>query len=177
MGWNYLVIPKLQRFHRWGLGMDKQFHSTPYNSFDYLSLLGLKFIHVSKRGPWYLWPLWVRWGRCRKVPIYNVSWVTIYMNSIEKNGACFQFPVGYPECGWEGQFCQSDAGLGANATAGITCAVTVVFVMASLVVLGFQKYRYINHGALSLVAKTRNYQQQRNCRISWHLLPWFVWWL
>ena len=25
MGWNYLSIPKLQRFHRWSLGMDKEF--------------------------------------------------------------------------------------------------------------------------------------------------------
>ena len=47
MGWNYLSIPKLQR---WRLGMDKWFQSTFYNGYNYLSMLGLKLIHVSKRG-------------------------------------------------------------------------------------------------------------------------------
>ena len=52
MGWNYLSIPKLQRLHRWSLGMDKLFHPTHYNGCNYLSMLGLKLIHVSKRGHW-----------------------------------------------------------------------------------------------------------------------------
>ena len=51
MGWNYLSIPKLQRCNRWSLGMDKQFHPTFYNGCNYLSMLGLKLNHVSKRGP------------------------------------------------------------------------------------------------------------------------------
>ena len=38
------------RFHRWSLGMDKSFHPTHYNGCNYLSMLGLKLIHVSKRG-------------------------------------------------------------------------------------------------------------------------------
>ena len=50
MGWNYLSIPKLQRLHRWSLGMDKQFHPIFYNGCNYLSMLGLKLNHVSKRG-------------------------------------------------------------------------------------------------------------------------------
>ena len=47
-------IPKLQRLHRWSLGWMS--NSTPpfYNWFDYLSMLGLKLNHVSKRGPWNL---------------------------------------------------------------------------------------------------------------------------
>ena len=52
MGWNYLSIPKLQRLHRWSLGMDKSFHATLYNVCDYLSMLRLKLNHVSKSGPW-----------------------------------------------------------------------------------------------------------------------------
>ena len=32
--------------------MDKWFHPTHHNGCNYLSLLGLKLIHVSKRGPW-----------------------------------------------------------------------------------------------------------------------------
>ena len=45
MGWNYLSIPKLQRLH--------------YNGCNYLSTLGLKLNHVSKRGPWYhSWSVW-----------------------------------------------------------------------------------------------------------------------
>ena len=51
MGWNYLSIPKLQRCNRWSLGMDKLFHPTHYRACDYLSMLGLKLNHVSKRGP------------------------------------------------------------------------------------------------------------------------------
>ena len=50
-GMNYLSIPKLQRLHRWSLGMDKTFHPTFYNGCNYLSMLGLKLNRVSKRGP------------------------------------------------------------------------------------------------------------------------------
>ena len=50
MGWNYLSIPKLQRLHRWSLGMDKYFHPMHHNGCNYLSMLGLKLNHVSKRG-------------------------------------------------------------------------------------------------------------------------------
>ena len=51
MGWNYLSIPKLQRCNRWSLGMDKWFHPKLCWTCDYLSMLGLKLNHVSKRGP------------------------------------------------------------------------------------------------------------------------------
>ena len=52
-GWNYLSIPKLNfnGCNRWSLGMDKCFHPTVYNGCDYLSMLGLKLNHVSKRAP------------------------------------------------------------------------------------------------------------------------------
>ena len=50
VGWNYLSISKLQQLHRWSLGMDKLFHPALYNGCDYLSMLGLKVTHVSKRG-------------------------------------------------------------------------------------------------------------------------------
>ena len=50
MAWNYLSVPKLQRLNRWSLGMDKWFHPTLHRACDYLSLLGLKLSHVSKRG-------------------------------------------------------------------------------------------------------------------------------
>ena len=53
MGWNYLSIPKLQRCNRWSLEMDKQFHLTLCQVCDYLSMLGLKLNHVSKRGHWW----------------------------------------------------------------------------------------------------------------------------
>ena len=52
--WNYLSIPKLQQLYRWSLEMDKQFHPTVYNGYNYLSMLGLKLNHVSKRGHWWL---------------------------------------------------------------------------------------------------------------------------
>ena len=49
MGWNYLSIPKLERLHRWSLGMDKWFYPTLFWACNYFSLLGLKLIHVSTR--------------------------------------------------------------------------------------------------------------------------------
>ena len=56
MGWNYLSITKLQRLHRWRLVMDKYFHPTLYLGCNYIFMLGLKLIHVSKSGPWYFRP-------------------------------------------------------------------------------------------------------------------------
>ena len=50
MGWNYLSIPKLQRCNRWSLGMDEQFHLRLNWACNYLSMMGLKLIHVSKSG-------------------------------------------------------------------------------------------------------------------------------
>ena len=50
MGWHYLSIPKLQRCNRWSWGMDELFHPTFHWACDYLSMLGLKLINVSKRG-------------------------------------------------------------------------------------------------------------------------------
>ena len=41
---NYISIPKLQRLHRWRLGMDKEFHFAFYDEYNYLYMLGLKFI-------------------------------------------------------------------------------------------------------------------------------------
>ena len=40
-----LSIPKPLKF-----GIDKQFHPTEHNGCNYLSMLGLKLPHVSKRG-------------------------------------------------------------------------------------------------------------------------------
>ena len=47
---NYSYIPKLQRYSRWSLGMHTSFHPTLYWPYDYLSMLGIKLIHVNKRG-------------------------------------------------------------------------------------------------------------------------------
>ena len=50
MGWKYLSIPKLQRRNHWSLGMNiKLFNPKLYGVCDYLSMLGLKLIHVGKR--------------------------------------------------------------------------------------------------------------------------------
>ena len=45
MGWNSLSIPKLQRCNRWSFGMDKEFHSTLYWTYDCLCILGLQLNH------------------------------------------------------------------------------------------------------------------------------------
>ena len=49
--WHYLSI--FIRLHRWSLVMDKWFNLTLYWAWDYISMLGLKLIHVRKRDPWY----------------------------------------------------------------------------------------------------------------------------
>ena len=41
-------------YARSSVGMDKLFHPTRYNACNYLSMLGLMSIYVSKEGPW--WP-------------------------------------------------------------------------------------------------------------------------
>ena len=51
VGWIYLSIPKLQLCNSWSLWTDKWFHLTFYQACDYLSMLGFKLNHVSKRGP------------------------------------------------------------------------------------------------------------------------------
>ena len=52
---------KLQRLHRWCLGMDKQFHPILYHGCNNVSMLGLKLI---KRGPWW------------KVKLEDEPWIT-----------------------------------------------------------------------------------------------------
>ena len=51
MGWNYTSIPQFKRCNSWNLSMDKLFHPTLYMTCDYLSMLGLKLIHISKGYP------------------------------------------------------------------------------------------------------------------------------
>ena len=48
---NYLYIPELQHSGRWIWGKDNKFLHTLQCACDYLSILGLKLIHVSKRDP------------------------------------------------------------------------------------------------------------------------------
>ena len=47
--WSFLWSKN--RLHHWSLGMDKYFHPTHYNRSNYLSMLGLKLIYVSKKTP------------------------------------------------------------------------------------------------------------------------------
>ena len=53
-----------RRYNCWSLGMDAWFHPTHYKRCDYLSMLGLKLIHISKSRPWsrddvIFGPLWI----------------------------------------------------------------------------------------------------------------------
>ena len=48
-GMKLLIHYSLQRLHRWSSEMENKFHPTLYNGCNYLSMLGLKMIHVSKR--------------------------------------------------------------------------------------------------------------------------------
>ena len=44
-------FPNINGLLRWWLGMDTLFHPTLYDGFNYLFTLGLKLIHLNKRGP------------------------------------------------------------------------------------------------------------------------------
>ena len=58
-----LSIPKLQRWGCRSLEMDEKFLPTLYWACDYLSILGLKLIYVSKTGPRYLDIVSNNWSR------------------------------------------------------------------------------------------------------------------
>ena len=45
------IVPQIQWLHCLSLGMDKWFYPTLHNGCNYLSMLGLKLIHVSKHTP------------------------------------------------------------------------------------------------------------------------------
>ena len=77
MGWNYLSVPKLQWWHRWSLGMDKLFHLTFYNGCYYLSMLGLKLIHVSRVGGCERVFTPVRW---RQVRLSCIKWRSTFFS-------------------------------------------------------------------------------------------------
>ena len=51
-------FPNYTAANRWSFGMDKKLHLTFYNGCNYLSILGLKLNHVSKRPPWGLMWSW-----------------------------------------------------------------------------------------------------------------------
>ena len=50
--WDEITFPSINYGATVEIGMDKQFHPTLYNGHNYLSVVGLKLNHVSKRGPW-----------------------------------------------------------------------------------------------------------------------------
>ena len=80
MGWNYLLIPKLQWCNHWSLGMDKSWNPTFYRVCYYLSTQGWNLIHVTKRDPeWstqlqnYGLPSYLR---CHTYFCINLLWLT-----------------------------------------------------------------------------------------------------
>ena len=50
----------------------------------------------------------------------------------------FQFPSGHPRCGWEGEFCQGDAGIDENTKASISITVAVFSMIAFLISMPFK---------------------------------------
>ena len=70
MEWNHLSISKFQRLRRRRLKMQKQFHTIFYNGFNYLSTLGLKLNHVSKRDP----------GICVRACVQDVVYYLLYLD-------------------------------------------------------------------------------------------------
>ena len=64
------------------------------------------------------------------------------MNLVSSHMLVFQFPVGHPECGWEGEFCRSDTWLSENAKASIATILIVFCIITCLILTAFQRYRY-----------------------------------
>ena len=73
MGWNYYSIPNLQRYNRWSLGIDKQFHLTLYWACYYLSMMGLKLNHVSKTAL----DVWAEYFIGQSIALWTTDLVTI----------------------------------------------------------------------------------------------------
>ena len=64
--WDEIIHPftNFNSFNCWCLGMDKYFHLTIHWTCNYLTNLGLKLIHVSKRGPWCPFDMLCMWHHC-----------------------------------------------------------------------------------------------------------------
>ena len=73
-----LSIPKLQRWGCRSLEMDEKFIPTLYWACDYLSMLGLKLIYVSKAGPRYLDIVSNNWSR------YSCALTTILLYDLQQ---------------------------------------------------------------------------------------------
>ena len=72
----------------------------------------------------------------------------------------FQFPLGRPKCGWEGEYCRSETRFGANATASVVTILVALSIIAFSTLAGFQRYRYI------CVRKLRHVGNHYFCRLS-----------
>ena len=98
---------KLASRHHWSLGMDKQFHPTVYSGCNYLSMLGLKLNHVSKRGPGH----WIgidflplACGTITAVSYADSGWLLYpepYCNALSRKyvpyESCIMHPMGYAQ--------------------------------------------------------------------------------
>ena len=83
MRWNFLSIPKLQRFHYWSLEINKQFHPTFYSGCNYWSMLGLKLISVNRKDTWWLmsggtWIILNSWKICFVQFVFRFSWTIVW---------------------------------------------------------------------------------------------------
>ena len=83
--WDEITYP-FTSFNDWSLGIVKKCYPTLYNGCNYLSMLGLRLIHVNKRISWYLtatkqtkaWTLNISvWGvyffNCMYIHLQNVT--------------------------------------------------------------------------------------------------------
>ena len=78
-------IPKLQWLHIWGLAMNMEFRPTINNGCNYLSMLGLQLIHVSKRGSRTLQELQEqRWPRSDPSIPQTRQWEFNYLANLSK---------------------------------------------------------------------------------------------
>ena len=98
MGWTYLSIAKLQRCNRWSFGMDKWINPTLYWACAYISMLGLKSIHVSKRAPewseWSLGRVWWKVSEESRNPITNkiLNPMTLHYSDVIIGAMASQIP-------------------------------------------------------------------------------------
>ena len=73
---------------------------------------------------------------------YKHSYSIVPLNIASSHMLLFQFPIGRPECGWKGEFCQSDTEIGGNTTAGITSIFALFFIITLSTLAAFRRYRY-----------------------------------
>ena len=97
---------------------------------------------------WFVgWWLFVKWDSFTMMAIKS-SWFSSIRHPMYI--ACSQLPSDSPPCGWDGELCSDDGGLGTGELAGLGTAGAVVLLSIIVGVYSFRRYTWVfSHGYIS----------------------------